>query len=171
MTARTAAGGDDQALTALVRLHHDRVYRFGRRVCRDGFDADDAVQQAFIQLSSRPEVAADSGVLSWIYAVVRHACLRLMRPFARPRPVLGAVDELPAPQLTPEEALERWQLVRRVHAAVAELDGLYREVLVLRDLEGLSGEETARVLGIPLAAMKSRLLRARQQLRARLTAP
>lgn len=166
-----AARGDDDALASLVRLHHDRVYRFGLRVCRDGFDADDAVQEAFAKLATRRDVIADQGALSWLMTVVRNACLRLLRPLQRQRRELGArieEDELPAGALSPEAALERWELVRSVHAAIAALDRPYREVLVLRDLEGLSGAETSAALGLDTAAMKTRLHRARSMLRDRI---
>lgn len=71
-----AARGDDEALALLVRAHHDRVYRFGLRVCRDGYDADDAVQEAFSKLATRPDVARDPSALFWLFCVVRHACMR-----------------------------------------------------------------------------------------------
>jgi RNA polymerase sigma-70 factor (ECF subfamily) len=161
-----AAAGDDAALSAMVRLHHDRVYRFGLRVCRDPFDADDAVWEAFSKLSARRDVIADQGALSWLMTVVRNACLRLLRPFAPRRRALGQeADSVAADAPDPQAALERFELVRRVHAALAALDEPYRQVLVLRDLEGLSGEETCAALGIELAAMKSRLHRARTALR------
>lgn len=166
--ALEAARGDDEALDALVRRYHDRVYRFGLRVCRDGFDADDAVQEAFTKLAKRRDVAADPSALSWLMTVVRNACLRLLRPFVRERRALGerADVEPVAGDLSPEAALERFELVREVHAAIARLETPYREVLVLRDLEGLSGEETCAALGLELAAMKTRLHRARAMLRA-----
>lgn len=167
-TLATAARDDDDALAALVRLHHDRVYRCGLRVCRDAFDADDAVQEAFAKLATRRDVIADQGALSWLMTVVRNACRRLLRPFQRERPALGeriAEDELPAKDLSAEAALERWELVRAVHAAIASLDRPYREVLVMRDLEGLSGEETCAALGLEISAMKTRLHRARSMLR------
>ena len=167
-----AAGGDEQALSTLVRLHHDRVYRFGVRVCRDRFDADDAVQEAFIKLAARPDVVADRGAVSWLMTVVLNACKRMLRPFARERSALGdrvEADEVAAAGASPEAALQRWELVRSVHAAIAELDRPYREVLVLRDLEGLSGEATCAVLGLELTAMKTRLHRARSMLREKIT--
>lgn len=163
-----AAHGDDAALTSLVRLHHDRVYRFGLRVCRDPFDADDAVQEAFVKLSTRPDVVADPGALSWLMTVVRNACARLLRPFRRERRALGERSddvELAAADLSPEAALSRWQLVGAVHAAIAQLAEPYRAVLVLRDLEGLSGAATCAALDIGEAAMKTRLHRAREMLR------
>jgi RNA polymerase sigma-70 factor, ECF subfamily len=170
-----ATGGDDVALADLVRAYHDRVYRFGLRVCRDGYDADDAVQEAFIELAKRPDVARDAGVLFWLLAVVRRACLRLLRPFARARKNLG--ERLPedagalVDELDPQTALERWQLVQAVHTGIAALERPYREVLILRDLEGLSGDETCAALGLELSAMKTRLHRARAQLRATLGRP
>lgn len=168
-----ATDGDDEALASLVRAHHDRVYRFGRRVCRDDFDADDAVQEAFVKLSRRPDVARDDGVLFWLLAVVKNACLRMLRPFARERKLLGEriVDDDAAPdeELDPQAALERWQLVQAVHAGIASLQRPYREILILRDLEGLSGAEACAALGLELTTMKTRLHRARAQLREALT--
>lgn len=168
-----AARGDDEALVVLVRAYHDRVHRFGLRVCRGGFDADDAVQEAFTKLVRRPDVVRDPGALAWLMQVVRNTCLRLLRPFARQRRVLGEriedSDEIPSLHLGPEAALERWDLVEAVHAAIAKLDRPLREVLVMRDLEGLSGDETCHLLGLEVAAMKTRLRRARAKLREELT--
>lgn len=167
-----AASGDDGALALLVRAHHDRVYRFGLRVCRDGYDADDAVQEAFIKLATRPEIVRGSGVLSWLFRVVRNACLRMLRPFARERRTLGAriedPGEVPSRDLDPQAALEQWHLVHAVHQAIAGLARPQREVLVMRDLEGLTGEETCAALGLTVATMKTRLHRARQELRSEL---
>jgi len=169
-----ARSGDAEALDALVRTYHDRVYRFGLRVCRNAFDADDVVQEAFIKLARRPDVAADPGVLSWLMSVVRNGCARLLRPFLRPRSHLAdhdtELDAIPADAESPQAALERWQLVRAVHAAIACLDAPYREVIILRDLEGLSGAEASEALGIAEVAMKTRLHRARRMLREQLEA-
>lgn len=165
-----AARTDDEALGVLVRAYHDRVYRFGVRVCRDLPDADDAVQEAFVQLARRPDVARDPSVLSWLFTVVRNACARLLRPFTRERRALGdridTLEEVASAALDPDRALERWELVGAVHAAIARLDPPSREILVMRDLEGLSGEETCAALGLGLPAMKTRLHRARARLRA-----
>ena len=162
--------GDDAALRELVRLYHDRAYRFGRRVCRDGYDADDAVQTAFIILARRPDVQRSDGVLPWLYTVVRNACTAMLRPIASrlrvglsdSRQALDVADEA----LDPEAALERFRLVSEVHDAIAVLDGDARAVLVLRDIEGLSGDETAKRLNLSTATMKTRLHRARQAVRA-----
>jgi len=104
--------------------------------------------------------------------VVRNACARLLRPFARERRTLGERIEdpetVPSRQLDPQTALEQWELVHAVHQAIAALARPHREVLVMRDLEGLTGEETCAARGLTEAAMKTRLHRARQELRVAL---
>lgn len=169
----SATHGDNEALALLVQRYHDRVHRFGLRVCRDRFDADDAVQEAFLKLAARPDVQQHQGALSWLMTVVKNACLRLLRPFARRRPLLGEgtnrMDEIPSDAPSADLMLERWQLVHRVYEAIAALPPVYRQVLVLRDLEGLTGEETATKLGIPEPTMKTRLLRARAMMRTAIT--
>jgi RNA polymerase sigma-70 factor, ECF subfamily len=163
-----AARGDDAALARLVKAYQKRVYRFGLRVCRTPEDAEDAVQEAFVKLARRPDVMAHPGALSWLFTVVRFACVVTFSPLLLlvPRRTLERVMEALEPDApNPEQALLRWEQIQAVHAAIATLERPYREVLVLRDLEGLSGEQTCRALGIELASMKTRLHRARCQLR------
>jgi RNA polymerase sigma-70 factor (ECF subfamily) len=161
-----SVAGDADALAELVKRYHDRVYRFGRRVCRDGYDADDAVQLAFITLSRRPDMQQSKGVLSWLMTVVKNACLAMLAPLSRRSP-LSAAAEASHEVLSADEALEHFELVSKVHAAIDALDSESRAVIVLRDLEGLSGEETAERLGLTLAGMKTRLHRARLAVRSR----
>lgn len=153
---QAAREGDRAALDALVRLYQARVYRFGLRVCRDAVDTEDAVQEAFVTLSREvSRLREETSVGTWLLTVVKNACLRLMRPFASARKALGSpVDEpealdLPDPAPTPEEAVSREQVVRGVREAIELLEPSYREVLVLRDIEGLSGPEVARARASP----------------------
>jgi len=110
-----------------------------------------------------------SSALSWLMTVVRHACMRMLRPFIRQRRTLGErvadAREIPGRDLNPEQALERWEMVNLVRAAIGTLPLQYREVVIIRDIEGLSGEDAASALGIDLSTMKTRLHRAREQLR------
>ena len=168
---RRACAGDDAALDELVALYHDRVYRYGRAVCRDT-DIDDAVQEAFLALTrSRASFRGEAGIGTWLFTAVRNACRQLLRPVARRTRVLGvqaaadALDDVAAADLGPEDLAVRDDLVRLVHQALARLDPGHREILVLRDLEGRSGPETAVALGLSNDAMKSRLHRARLALR------
>jgi RNA polymerase sigma-70 factor (ECF subfamily) len=111
----------------------------------------------------------DPSALSWLMTVVRHACMRMLRPFIRQRRTLGErvadAREIPGRDLNPEQALERRELVNLVRAAIGTLPLHYREVVIIRDIEGLSGEDAASALGIDLSTMKTRLYRAREQLR------
>ncbi len=168
---RRACAGDDAALAAVVALYHDRVYRYGRTVCRD-VDLDDAVQEAFVAFHrTRHRFRGDANLGTWLYTTVRNACRQLLRPVARRRRVLGdevdpsALDLVRAGAPGPEDLAVRAELVGAVHDALAKLGPRDREILLLRDLDGLSGQATADVLGLSLAAMKSRLVRARAALR------
>jgi RNA polymerase sigma-70 factor (ECF subfamily) len=168
----SACRGDRAALDQLVQLYYARVYRYGRRVCLNPSDADDAVQEAFVALGRTVTTFRHEASLStWLFTVVKNMCMRMLRPFARQRRHLGeavdvqALDELRDESLTPEEQLERQRMVDAVEHSLLRLEPLYREVLVLRDVEGLSGPDVARRLGISVAAMKTRLHRARHLLR------
>ena len=170
-TLTAAVAGDDAALGALVRLYHARLWRFGRRVCRDDFDADDAVQEAFVKLARSPSVQSSAGVFAWLVTVVKHACLRLLRRAGMVRRRLGervSGETQPDEALTQEESLERYRLGELVRDAISGLEPPLRAVVILRDIEGLSGPEVCGALGLSDAAMKSRLHRARAELRARL---
>ncbi|MCX5746072.1 MAG: RNA polymerase sigma factor [Proteobacteria bacterium] len=167
-----AIAGDDEALTDLVRIHHDRVYRFGKRFCRPE-DLDDAVQEAFITLARRQDVMKHAGVVSWLFTVVKHTCLRLWRSVRRQQQRLGErIDVVDAPiadaRLDPEQELLRFELVQAVQTSIAELGDESRAVIVLVDLEGFSGADAAEALGISVPALKARLHRARTALRASL---
>jgi RNA polymerase sigma-70 factor (ECF subfamily) len=173
---QAAREGDRAALDALVRLYQARVHRFGLRLCRDAVDAEDAVQEAFVTLSRDVSgLREDTSLVAWLFTVVKNACLRLMRPFASARKALGSLAQappesmdLPDPAPTPEEAASREQVIRGVREAIATLTPAYREVIVLRDIEGLSGPEVAQALGLTVEAMKTRLHRARLAVREQL---
>ncbi|MFT3706413.1 MAG: sigma-70 family RNA polymerase sigma factor [Archangium sp.] len=166
-TALRAARDDDAALEELLRKYHQRVLRFGETVCRDGAEADDAVQEAFVKLSRRPEVVRHPGALAWLFTTVRRLCLRALAPFSRRARLSIEENQHDAadPRPNAHEALERFELVARVHAVITSLPPELREVLVLRDLEGLSSEEAARALELSEPAMKSRLHKAREAVR------
>jgi RNA polymerase sigma-70 factor (ECF subfamily) len=170
-----ACQGDRGALDQLVQLYYARVYRYGRRVCLNPSDADDAVQEAFVALGrSVTTFRQEASLSTWLFTVVKNMCMRMLRPFVRQRHHLGeaveqeALAQLPEEAASPEEQLERQRMVAAVEACLLELEPLYREVLVLRDVEGLPGPEVAERLGISVAAMKTRLHRARGLLREHL---
>lgn len=188
MNARTrelverARGGDAAAFDALVRGHHDKIYRLARHVCAAApAEADDVYQETFLTAFKKlKSFRGDADLGTWLYRIASNLCLmRYRRRTAEPFvPMLDAPDEegvrrpadFPDAAPQPEEAARRKELTDAVAAALAELPVDYRLVLTLRDVEGLSAEETARVLKLSVPAVKSRLHRGRLFLRDRFQA-
>ena len=161
-----ARDGDAVALAALVSGAHPHVNRFARSLCASREDAEDAAQEALVILYRKVGMLRASAALaSWMFRIVRHECWRLARSVVRGTPVVEAVEE-PAPSAE-REALSRIS-VERIAAVVAALPDEQRRVLVMRDVQGLSGRVTADALGLSVPAMKSRLHRARAAVQAAL---
>jgi len=173
-----ARGGDRGALNEVARRVSGSVYRFGRGFCRDPHDAEDVMQDVLAALvTSLQSFRGDATLSTWAYVVARNACLRRRRHRDRWVPLEPAAgDEAPLmtpfepadPAGGPERAAERRELREALERAIAALPDAQREVLVLRDVEGLPGERVAQLLGLDLRAMKSRLHRARLAVRAAL---
>lgn len=169
---RLAQSGDREALAALVLRHQAAVLRFCRSQCRDQASAEDALQQTFLDLMRGAQSFANvASFRPWLFTLARNACFRGARLRAgEPRNPLP-LEELGAlagwgesPEQAAARTLEREWLIR----AMDRLPAHSKEVLVLRDLEGLSGPQVAEMLDITLAALKSRLHRARLELSAEL---
>jgi RNA polymerase sigma-70 factor, ECF subfamily len=171
-----ARGGDRRALERLLARHEAEIYRFGARMCRDEEDGRDVLQETMIAAArALPDFRGGSALSTWLYAIARSFCIKKRRTskFAPER-----VDSLDAkaeqalqvadPRRSPEEDAAGRQLHDALELAIRELDPMYREVLVLRDVEGLSAKEVAEVAGISIEAVKSRLHRARTAVRERL---
>lgn len=188
MDARTRAlverarGGDAAAFDALVRGHQDKIYRLARHVCAAApAEADDVFQETFLTAFKKlKDFRGDADLSTWLYRIASNLCLMRYRrkksePFV---PMLDRPDEegvrrpadFPDAAPLPEEAARRKELTDAVAAALAELPVDYRLVLTLRDVEGLSAEDTARVLKLSVPAVKSRLHRGRLYLRDRFQA-
>jgi RNA polymerase sigma-70 factor (ECF subfamily) len=166
-----ARAGDPEALDALIRESRARVIRYAMRLCISPADAEDATQEALLALAryvgALREVAALS---SWLFAAVRTHCTRLARRSLRHALALddGAPVTLEGP--TPEEQLVDRQLRHHLARVLSEVDPALREVLVRRDILGESARTAAEGLGISVEALKSRLHRARREVRDRLLA-
>ena len=167
-----ARGGDREALTALLHRHQAQIYRFSRAMCRDVADAEDVLQDTMLALARGVTGIRGPSVSTWLYAVARSACARRRRrsrhaPSAL-LPLDEARDQAEDPRPGPEESLDAARLDAALHEAIHGLAPMYREVLALRDVEGLSAAEVAATLNLSEAAVKSRLHRARVQVRDRL---
>lgn len=169
--------GDAEALASLVQQHQARVYRFCMKLCRDPADAEDVLQETFLALArSIGDFRGEASLSTWLYAVARSFCIKKRRR-ARPTASLadvtpgeeqqGAVMGLTASEPPPDEMLAGREVELAVERALRSLEPEAREVLLLRDMEGCSAAEVAEVLGISVAAVKSRLHRARLLLRER----
>jgi RNA polymerase sigma-70 factor, ECF subfamily len=169
--------GDPAALDELVRAHQDRVYGFAMRMCRNVEDAKDILQETFLgMIRSLREFRQESRFTTWLYRIAANACLKKRhRGVFEPRPdqelsldalmphadAEGRRPEIPDWSVNAEQALLKGELTAQMEAAIDRLPRDYKIVLLLRDVEGFSAEETAQVLKLSVPAVKSRLHRAR----------
>jgi RNA polymerase sigma factor (sigma-70 family) len=161
-----AQRGDPRAITTLVRGSHAHVHRFARTLCATPEDAEDAAQEALIVLYRKiGTLRATAALGSWLFQIVRNECLRRSRIALR-RPALASLVECSAE----DAALARLE-VERIVESISALPPEQRAVIVLRDIQGLSGAATAQALNVSRAAMKSRLHRGRRTLRSQLATP
>lgn len=158
-----AQQGDPRAIALLLDGSHAHVHRFARTLCSTPEDAEDAAQEALIVLYRKiGTLRAAAALASWMFQIVRHECIR------RSRLALRGPIATSAPERSAEDiALARLE-VERIVDSIAALKADQRAVLVLRDIQGLSGKATAQTLGLSRSAMKSRLHRGREALRAQL---
>ena len=172
-----ARGGDREAVEALVVRHQPRVYRFALKTCTDPDSASDVLQDTlFALVRSLGTFRGDAALSTWLYTVARNGCLRRKRrsKFAPSREESldaldpGQLETLVAPTRAADDQLADRERRDALDAALATLDEDQREVLVLRDIEGLSAAEVADVVGVSVDAVKSRLHRARVALRRQL---
>lgn len=152
----------------LVAEHKDAVYRQMIRVCGNNDDAEDVLVEALLRAYKAMEQLDDKEHFrAWLATIGRRVCSRLRKKEAlAPIVALSELPEIAVPPAEPNFEFE--ELKARVRAALEDMPEDLRSVYVMRELEERSGEETAETLGISLAAMKSRLHRARQFVRSTL---
>jgi RNA polymerase sigma factor (sigma-70 family) len=158
-----AQQGDPRAIAILLDGSHAHVHRFARTLCSTPEDAEEATQEALIVLYQKiGTLRAAAALASWMFQIVRHECIRRSRLALR-----GPIPSSTTEHSVEDVALTRLE-VKRIVDSIATLPADQRAVLVLRDIQGLSGKATAQTLGLSRAAMKSRLHRGREALRAQL---
>ncbi|WP_327303219.1 RNA polymerase sigma factor [Streptomyces sp. NBC_01298] len=168
---RAAQDGDVTSLTTVVMESQPHVRKFALSLCASPQDAEDAAQEALIILYRKIGTLRATGALaSWMFRIVRNECLRQLR-LVVPRSDAAAAPDHPEPAEPSAEdsALHRLE-AERVAAAISALPRDQRQVLILRDVQGLPGRRVADALGLSTTAMKSRLHRARAALRHSLAA-
>ena len=165
------AQGERRAMTAVVERHRDAVLRYARTLCRTEAQAEDVLQETFIAALRHAEGFRGTGsARGWLLAIAKRRALTAQRRRSGEPARFETLEALGAEAGwgATDEALDLRLKKEALHAALESLEPAAQEVLVLRDLEGLSGPEAAEVLGLSLAAMKSRLHRARLELAAAL---
>lgn len=173
--------GDPNAFSRLVALHEGLVYNLAARMLGDPEEAKDVSQDVFLQVYRMlPRFEGRSSLKTWIYRIVVNQCRnrqrwwrRRRRDKALPLEELTASEsvQLAAPPAEgPEQEVARREESRRVQGALLKLSLDHRAVLLLREVEELSGAEIAEALGVAEGTVKSRLARARDALRQALVA-
>jgi RNA polymerase sigma-70 factor (ECF subfamily) len=164
-----AKTGDLDAFEQIVALHERRVFALALRLTGSVEDAKDATQEAFVRLHRKmSQIDSDRGAGPWLYSVTVNACRDIGRDRQRSR--LVPVDNLAslapaAPDASPEGLYADRQREEHLRAVLGRLPEKERAALLLREMEGLSTQEVARVLGSSEATVRSQICTARLKLR------
>jgi RNA polymerase sigma-70 factor (ECF subfamily) len=159
-----------------VLPHLDAAFNYARWLTRNDADAEDVVQDACVRAMRFFSSLRDDDARAWLFTIVRNAWYsRVARQATLPErtQVNAAQDQRPDNSLDPEERLLQQHTVALVRGALEQLPIDFREVIVLREMEGLSYKEIAAVAGVPIGTVMSRLARARERLQTilKLNAP
>jgi RNA polymerase sigma-70 factor, ECF subfamily len=179
-----ARAGDVRAYEALVRRYERWVFTLAFRMVGDRGDAEDVAQEVFLKAyRGLPGFRGWSRFSTWLYAIASHHCLNhLASRGARARraeragtasdgrdgELPSALDRIADETPGPDAVLERHEVRRMVQHELLQLAEHHRIVLILRDIQGMSYEDIAATLGVELGTVRSRLHRARMELKARL---
>jgi RNA polymerase sigma factor (sigma-70 family) len=157
----------ERTFETVVVPHLDAAFNYARWLTRNDADAEDVLQDASVRAFRFFASLRTDNPRAWLLTIVRHTWYaRIAKQEGRPR--LTEYDEMADPRPDhhpdPEALLVQQQTVDRVRRAVESLPVDFREVVVLRELEGLSYKEIAEVIGVPIGTVMSRLSRARDRL-------
>lgn len=175
--ARLVAGGDTAAFELVMRRHNRTLFRTARAILRDDAEAEDALQEGYLQAyQAIGGFRGEAKLSTWLARIVANQALMRLRKRVRRGEVLPLNPMADAEnveidmQKSPEQEAHRTEIRKLLEAQVDSLPDAYRAVFMLRAVEELSVEETAAVLQIPEATVRTRLFRARSLLREGLAA-
>ena len=172
--------GSDEAFETLIHLYQAPIYNVAYRILGDASEASDAVQETFMKIFKGIKTfRGESGLKTWIYRIAISESLNRQRWWKRWRhhapvsiddtfPNGARLVEITDSRPTPESACAQMEMEREVQRALSGLSFEHRVAVVLRDIEGLSYEEIAETLGLSLGTVKSRLWRARSEMKTKL---
>ncbi len=168
-----AKQGDAAALTELVKRYEQTVYNFAFKICRDKERAEHTMQETFLSMvKSLHQFSGNSKLSTWLYTIVSNHCLMLARSKKNKNLTYLEDDDalvnnvhLHEWKVTPDKVTENNELREVLDKSIEKLPYDYRIIFILRDVEGFSTEETAKMTNLSVPAVKSRLHRARAFLR------
>ncbi len=162
--------GDRAAVEELLARYEPSIYRFGLRMCGNEDAAREVLQETLLAaFRYLPGFRGDAALSTWLYRIARSFCIKGRRGRRPTRPLdEDGATELVDPMPQPDARVHAREIGEALSRAIAALPPEQREVLILRDVEGLSAEEASEVVGIEIGALKSRLHRARMALRTEL---
>lgn len=171
-----AKSGDKKALAQVVKNYEQTIYNFAFKICRDRDKAEQIMQETFYSMiKSLHQFDGKSKLSTWLYRIVTNHCLMLARKLKSRRFVSidddeGLFEEKYSADWNsiPYKSAENKELKEKLDNGIKKLAPEYRMIFLLRDVEGLSTEETAQVTELTVPAVKSRLHRARAFLRKEL---
>ena len=175
-----AKAGQYEAFESLVNRYEHKIYRLGLNITGNPEDAEDVLQETFLKaFENLPRFREDSRFYTWIVRIAVNQALMKLRKRRTDRsvslddPIEEDGEVIPRDfadwKPNPEQLLGRTETRERLEEAIQGLPPSFRTVFVLRDVEGLSTEETAEMLGLSISAVKARLFRARLRLREELS--
>jgi RNA polymerase sigma-70 factor, ECF subfamily len=175
-----ARGGDSAAFSELVNQYSRKIYRLAKHITQNDSEAEDVLQETFLKAFEHlGDFQGQSKFYTWIVRIAVNESLMKLRKRKSDRTVPldepldtgedTVVREIAVWDENPEQQYSREEIGGILDEAIQSLKPAFRTVFMLRDIEELSTEETAQALGISVPAVKSRLLRARLQLREKLT--
>lgn len=176
---RQAARGDLDAFNQLVLKHQDLAYRHALSMLNDSWLAEDVVQEGFVKAFQNMPSFRGGSFRAWLMRIVTNTAYDVLRQKSKKptQPLFPDDDDgeelesphwLADPSASVEGAMEDDEQVQFIHRAMNELQGVYRTVLTLVDLQDFDYEEAARALNVPVGTVKSRLARARMQMKEKL---
>jgi RNA polymerase sigma-70 factor (ECF subfamily) len=176
---RAAQKGDERAFRELVEKYQRRVYQLALGMTKDPDDAMDIAQETFVRVHKYlPSFKGDSSFFTWTYRIAMNLCLDAQRRKGRAEridatdgdeaEIEAAMDPPSAALAGPQKMALNSELKEKIEEALASLSENHRAILLLREVEGLSYEELAKVLGIRKGTVMSRLFHARLKMQSKL---